>query len=152
MKQKDNTTAYILLSGGQDSFVCLIWALANFEKVETISIAYSQKHAKELEYAARIAKHFGVKHTVYDIAHFMSAIAQSSLSSDENHNQKHAQASRLPASFVPNRNGLFLTIIANHAFKNNEKRIELVTGTCETDFSASQGILAASCDSSERGG
>jgi 7-cyano-7-deazaguanine synthase len=133
--QKDNTTAYLLLSGGQDSFVCLVWALQHFEKVETISVSYHQKHAKELEYAVRISEHFGVKHTVYDIGDFMTSIAQSSLLGDDNHNANHAQASNLPASFVPNRNGLFLTIIANHAFKNNEKRIELVTGTCETDFS-----------------
>ncbi|MBP8782534.1 MAG: 7-cyano-7-deazaguanine synthase QueC [Paludibacteraceae bacterium] len=127
--------AYILLSGGQDSFVCLIWALQHFSEVEAVSIAYNQRHAKEIEYAKKIAAHFNVPHFTYDIGSFMSSIAESSLLNSSNHNTQHAQASHLPASFVPNRNGLFLTIIANHAFKQETKHIHLVTGTCETDYS-----------------
>ena len=127
--------AYLLLSGGQDSFVCLTWALQHFDEVETVSIAYNQRHVKELEHAAKIAQHFGVKNTVYNIGHFLNDMADSSLLSSGSHNGHHNQASNLPASFVPNRNGLFLTIISNHAFRNNERRIDIVTGTCETDFS-----------------
>jgi len=127
--------AYILLSGGQDSFVCLLWALELFNKVETVSIAYGQRHMKELNYASLIAAHFVVEHTVYDVGNFVKTIADSSLLNHESHNNNHKQAENLPASFVPNRNGLFLTIIANHAFRKNEKHIHLVTGTCETDYS-----------------
>ena len=65
----------------------------------------------------------------------MKSIAESSLLNEANHNLTHRQAEYLPASFVPNRNGLFLTIISNHAFKNNEKHINLIIGTCETDYS-----------------
>lgn len=128
-------TAYVLLSGGQDSFVCLIWALQNFETVETVSINYGQRHKLELQYAAQVASHFGVRHTVYDIGNFIRSLAESTLLNDGDHNQNHRLAANLPASFVPNRNGIFLTIISNHAFRNNENRINLVTGTCETDFS-----------------
>jgi 7-cyano-7-deazaguanine synthase len=128
-------TAYVLLSGGQDSFVCLIWALQNFETVETVSINYGQRHKLELQYAARVASSFGVRHTVYDIGNFIRSLTESTLLNDGDHNQSHSLAGNLPASFVPNRNGIFLTIISNHAFRNNEKRINLVTGTCETDFS-----------------
>src|SRR5512145_2323058 len=132
---RHNETAYLLLSGGQDSFVCLLWALENFTKVEAVSIKYGQRHTLEIEYATKIAAHFGIKHTVYDIGTFISSITESTLLNDGNHNTSHALASNLPASFVPNRNGIFLTIISNHAFRNGEKRIHLVTGTCETDFS-----------------
>jgi Predicted PP-loop superfamily ATPase len=52
--------AYILLSGGQDSFVCLIWALNKFKKVEAVSIDYGQSHSKELNYASKITKLLGV--------------------------------------------------------------------------------------------
>jgi 7-cyano-7-deazaguanine synthase len=127
--------AYVLLSGGQDSFVCLVWALEEFDEVEVISIQYGQRHHAELIYADRIAKHFGVKHTVYDIDRFITSMADSTLLQKGDHNDMHPQAANLPASFVPNRNGIFLTIISNHAFRNNEKRINLVIGTCETDFS-----------------
>lgn len=127
--------AYLLLSGGQDSFVCLIWALEHFEHVETVSIAYGQRHANEIDYATKIASHFKVQHTVYNIDNFFHILAQSSLLSKTNHNASHQQATNLPASFVPNRNGLFLTIISNHAFKQNPKHIHIITGTCQTDYS-----------------
>lgn len=127
--------AYVLLSGGQDSFVCLVWALQNFEQAEAVSINYGQRHQKELYYASLIADNLNVKHTTYDIGDFLKRISDSSLLSHGDHNKTHKIAGNLPASFVPNRNGLFLTIIANHAYRNNEKKINLVTGTCETDFS-----------------
>lgn len=133
--KKNKEKAYLLLSGGQDSFVCLIWALHHFDEVEAVSIIYNQRHAKELEYAQKITCSFNVKHTTYDIGSFLDSIADSSLLQKDKHNAIHKQAENLPASFVPNRNGLFLTIISNHAFRNNEKHIQLVTGTCETDFS-----------------
>lgn len=127
--------AYLLLSGGQDSFVCLAWALQRFPEVEAVSVLYNQRHSKELEYASKIAKHFAIKHTVYNIGDFLSAISDSSLLNAGNHNTHHLQADNLPASFIPNRNGLFLTIISNHAFRNNEKNIQIITGVCETDYS-----------------
>jgi 7-cyano-7-deazaguanine synthase len=132
---KTNENAYILLSGGQDSFVCLIWAMQNFQKIEAISIAYEQRHSRELFYAGEIAKHFGILHTVYNIGNFISSIAESTLLNEGDHNTSHSLASNLPASFVPNRNGIFLTVISNHAFRKGEKRINLITGACETDFS-----------------
>jgi 7-cyano-7-deazaguanine synthase len=134
MNQFDDT-GYVLLSGGQDSFVSLVWAIQNFNHIEAVSINYGQRHSRELHYAAEIAKHFGVKHTIYDIGNFIKTLAESTLLNEGDHNKNHPVAQHLPASFVPNRNGIFLTIISNHAFRNNEKRINIVIGTCETDFS-----------------
>jgi 7-cyano-7-deazaguanine synthase len=134
MEQFDDK-AYVLLSGGQDSFVCLVWALQRFNKVEAVSVNYGQRHNRELYYAGEIAKYFGIKHTIYDIGNFITSLAESTLLSKGDHNQSHPMAQHLPASFVPNRNGIFLTIISNHAFRNNDKRINIVIGTCETDFS-----------------
>jgi 7-cyano-7-deazaguanine synthase len=109
--------------------------LENFETVEAISVKYGQRHNRELDYAGKIAAHFGIKHTVYDIGTFISSLTESTLLGTGDHNTQHTLAGNLPASFVPNRNGIFLTIISNHAFRKGEKRINLVTGTCETDFS-----------------
>jgi 7-cyano-7-deazaguanine synthase len=133
--KKFNNKAYILLSGGQDSFVCLVWALQNFRQVEAVSINYAQRHNRELHYAGVIAEHFGINHTIYDIGNFISSMADSTLLSMGDHNESHPLAQQLPASFVPNRNGIFLTIISNHAFRSGEKTINIVIGTCETDFS-----------------
>ena len=40
--------ALVLFSGGQDSTVCLAWALERFSRVETIGFDYGQRHAVEL--------------------------------------------------------------------------------------------------------
>ena len=50
-------TALVLFSGGQDSTVCLAWALARFARVETIGFHYGQRHAVELDVRPRIRDH-----------------------------------------------------------------------------------------------
>src|SRR3989304_5634971 len=44
-----NDIALVLFSGGQDSTVCLAWALQRFARVETVAFDYGQRHAVELE-------------------------------------------------------------------------------------------------------
>ena len=44
-----NRAALVLFSGGQDSTVCLAWALERFERVETIGFDYGQRHRVELD-------------------------------------------------------------------------------------------------------
>src|SRR5258706_9666144 len=41
-------SALVLFSGGQDSTVCLAWALDRFGQVETIGFDYGQRHVVEL--------------------------------------------------------------------------------------------------------
>ena len=43
------TRALVLFSGGQDSSVCLAWALARHDHVETVGFDYGQRHAVEME-------------------------------------------------------------------------------------------------------
>ena len=47
-------TALVLFSGGQDSTVCLAWALERFARVETVGFDYGQRHAVELDVRPRI--------------------------------------------------------------------------------------------------
>ncbi len=128
-------SAYILLSGGQDSFTCLLWSLKYFSKSEAITINYGQRHKKELIYAEKIANQFQIPHFIYNIENLFQSIATSTLLNDGDHSTHHPVAESLPASFIPNRNGIFLTVAANHAFNKGEKHIHLVTGTCQTDYS-----------------
>ncbi|HAM48182.1 MAG TPA: 7-cyano-7-deazaguanine synthase, partial [Alphaproteobacteria bacterium] len=41
--------ALVLFSGGQDSTICLAWALQRYAEVETIGFDYGQRHRVELD-------------------------------------------------------------------------------------------------------
>src|SRR5580704_10033170 len=43
------TGALVLFSGGQDSSVCLAWALERYARVDTVGFDYGQRHVVELE-------------------------------------------------------------------------------------------------------
>ncbi|MEL7129442.1 MAG: 7-cyano-7-deazaguanine synthase, partial [Pseudomonadota bacterium] len=46
---KCDQKAIVLFSGGQDSTVCLAWALERYGEVETIGFDYGQRHKVELD-------------------------------------------------------------------------------------------------------
>ena len=52
--QPMNAKALVLFSGGQDSTVCLAWALQRYQVVETIGFDYGQRHRVELDCRPRI--------------------------------------------------------------------------------------------------
>ena len=60
-------TALVLFSGGQDSTVCLAWALERYARVETIGFDYGQRHRRELDFAAEAARRLGVPQHLIDI-------------------------------------------------------------------------------------
>ena len=47
-EQSKNLDALVLFSGGQDSAVCLAWALNSYKSVYTIGFNYNQRHNIEL--------------------------------------------------------------------------------------------------------
>ena len=57
----------VVLSGGQDSTICLYWALINYKEVKAISFNYGQKHNIELDSAKKIAKMANVEHTIINV-------------------------------------------------------------------------------------
>jgi 7-cyano-7-deazaguanine synthase len=131
--------ALVLFSGGQDSSVCLAWALDRFTRVETVGFDYGQRHGVEL--AARgvireaIAKAFprwavrlGADHTL-DIRAF-GAIGDTAMTEDR---AIEITEKGLPSTYVPGRNLVFLTYGAALADRRDLKT--LVGGMCETDFS-----------------
>ena len=52
--------ALIVLSGGQDSTVCLFWARQHFDIIHALSFDYGQRHRIELEAAEKVAAMAGV--------------------------------------------------------------------------------------------
>ena len=131
--------ALVLFSGGQDSTVCLAWALNRYARVETVGFAYGQRHAVELtqrpvvrtEIAARFpqwASRLGDDHLL-DLA-TLGQISDTALTRDV---QFEMTAAGLPNTFVPGRNLLFFTYAAALAYRRGIRT--LVGGMCETDFS-----------------
>lgn len=55
------TKARVLLSGGMDSTVCLVWALETFREVDAVAFDYGQRHRRELDAARAIADRLGVR-------------------------------------------------------------------------------------------
>src|SRR4051812_30344833 len=131
--------ALVLFSGGQDSTVCLAWALSRFARVETIGFDYGQRHAVELVVRPQIrtelvrinsgwARRLSEDHTVSIDA--LAAISETALT------RKVAieiAETGLPTTFVPGRNLIFFAFAAALAYRRGIKH--LVAGMCETDYS-----------------
>lgn len=129
------TTAVVVLSGGQDSVTCLGLALKKYDKVYAIGFDYNQKHSIELAQATIICEKHKVPFVVMPIP-MLAELGDSALIKGTGYDdvsKPHHANKDLPASFVPNRNALFLTTAHAYAQKVGAKTI--ITGVCETDYS-----------------
>ena len=131
--------AIVLFSGGQDSTVCLAWALERFAEVETIGFDYGQRHAVELAVRPVIREKMrGLKpqwgdrlrddHLI-DLS-VLGEISETALTRDVAIDMAE---SGLPTTFVPGRNLVFLTFAGALAYRRGAKN--LIAGMCETDYS-----------------
>ena len=132
-------TALVLFSGGQDSTVCLAWALQRFAAVETIGFDYGQRHAVELAVRPRIRERMAAldprwgqrlrdDHVVRIDA--LAAISETALTRDV---AIEIADNGLPTTFVPGRNLVFFAFAGALAYRRGARH--LVAGMCETDFS-----------------
>ena len=129
---KQNESALVCLSGGQDSTTCLYWALKHFTHVEAVCFSYGQKHALEVEVARRIAEKAGVAFSLLDLS-LLGQMTYNALTDASVVMDKEKPADALPNTFVPGRNMLFLTLAAVKAYEKGIRN--LVTGVSQTDFS-----------------
>lgn len=145
--------AVVLFSGGQDSTTCLYWARVAFDEVVAVSVFYGQRHRSELEAAREIASLAGVRHRVLEVP-ALGALGGSALvdsTSEIAGSGGYADAAMpggLPTSFVPGRNALFLALAAAVAVKEGTR--DVVTGTCQTDYSGYPDCRREFIDAQER--
>jgi len=131
--------ALVLFSGGQDSTTCLAWALARYDRVETVAFDYGQRHHVELE--ARLNVLAALREAYPDWAaklgedHLLplAVIGQVGGTAMTEARDIEMQANGLPNTFVPGRNLMFLTVAAALGYRRGLD--VLVTGVCETDYS-----------------
>lgn len=131
--------ALVLFSGGQDSTVCLAWALQHYDHVETVGFDYGQRHATELVARPRILTQLeamssdwtgriGPDHLL-DLRSF-GAIGQTAMTT---HAQITQNEAGLPNTFVPARNLAFFVHAAALGYRRGINA--LVGGMCQTDYS-----------------
>lgn len=112
--------ALVLLSGGMDSAMALLWARRAYE-VEAVSIHYGQQHFAELGAAWDITKALGVPYESLEMTTF-SSIAPSRLTG------------RAGGTFVvPNRNAFLLSVAGAVAMARG---IEAIVIGCNGDDAA----------------
>jgi len=128
----DNNAALVLFSGGQDSTVCLFWALKRFARVETVCFRYGQRHASEIEAARTIAATAGVPFRIID-ASLIAGLSNNSLTDVSVPMDKEQTGTAPPNTFVPGRNLLFISMAAVIAHEQNIAN--LVTGVSQADYS-----------------
>ena len=117
--------ALVLNSGGVDSTTCVALAIQKYgsENVITASLYYGQKHDKELECARKIAEYYKVKHIEEDISNVMKyAKDVCTLVKGGNEIEHKSYVEQIQengegrvATYVPFRNGLFLSIATAYA-------------------------------------
>ncbi|MFN3625226.1 MAG: 7-cyano-7-deazaguanine synthase QueC [Hyphomicrobium sp.] len=135
----DQSPALVLFSGGQDSTVCLAWALDKYARVETVGFHYGQRHAAELGQRDRLRAALRELKPEWDARlgpdHMLELpelgrLSDTALTRDA---EIEMTSAGLPSTFVPGRNLLFFTYAAALAYRRGIRI--LVGGMCETDFS-----------------
>lgn len=132
-------TALVLFSGGQDSTVCLAWALERFTSVETVGFDYGQRHAVELSVRARLRARVGALNADWktrlgeDHLVKLDALAAISETALTHETTIELGDSGLPTTFVPGRNLIFFCFAGALAYRRGARH--LVAGMCETDYS-----------------
>ena len=113
-----NKKALVIFSGGLDSTVCLYIALKKYSYVELVSFNYHQRHIIELKYAKKIAIKLNLKHTIIKIP---SEIFLGSSLTEEKIKvpKKSLHKNKLPNTYVPGRNILFLSYASSFAESRN---------------------------------
>lgn len=124
--------AIVLFSGGLDSTTCLALAVEECgkENVMALSLLYGQKHDREIKSAKQIVEYYGVKHITYDVAQIFANSDCSLLNHSKQEIPEESYADQIQktggksvSTYVPFRNGLFMSIAASVAISEGCDKI-----------------------------
>lgn len=125
--------AVVLLSGGLDSTIVLYLAKQQGFEIHALSFHYGQRHSRELESAKKIALNAGVAdHQIVSIS--LNNWGGSSLT-DQTMTVEKGDVDRtdIPATYVPARNMVFLSIAASLAEAIGSQ--DIFIGVSQVDYS-----------------
>ena len=125
--------AVALLSGGLDSTTTLAQAIADGCEVTAVSFRYGQRHTRELRSAEDVCRHYGIDHVVYDLdlGTFRSALTRKDI--DVPMDREGRLDEKIPDTYVPARNIIFLSIAAGLCESIDADRIYI--GANAVDYS-----------------
>jgi 7-cyano-7-deazaguanine synthase len=108
--------AVVLASGGLDSTVTAAVARSEGFELSLLTIAYQQRHAVEVQHAGQVAAAMGARQVVIEVN--LRALGGSALTDSLTVPKDRTAADRehgVPATYVPARNLIFLSLAAAHA-------------------------------------
>lgn len=118
----------VLASGGIDSTTAIALAIDKYGKdnVIALSMSYGQKHNKEILAAQEVAKYYGIDQLFLDLSKIFT-YSNSSLLQQSNEeipkgtydSQINGEEEEIPSTYVPFRNGLFLSTAASIALSKD---------------------------------
>ena len=131
-------SAVVLLSGGQDSTTLLHVAMAHHgpKNVFALGFNYGQRHVTELDCAATLAGKYDIPYHVIGLKDVLASVGHSALTNtgaEQDTSKPHTAMPDVPASFVPARNALFLTLAYSYAQLVGAEVV--YGGMCQTDYS-----------------
>ncbi len=131
------SAAVVIFSGGLDSTTALYWAKKKFKKVFAITFRYGQRHSLEVEMAKLTAKNADVEeHFIFDVDLSKigaSALTDRNLEVPRTKNVDEIAERGIPITYVPFRNGIFISIAA--AYAESKGVVDIVGGWNAVDFS-----------------
>ena len=129
------TNAVVLLSGGLDSATALAVARAEGFQVHALTVLYGQRHAVERDAARRVAAAMGVaRHVELEVD--LRAFGKSALTADidvPKDRSTDSMADEIPATYVPARNTVFLSLAL--AFAESIDALDIYVGVNCVDYS-----------------
>ena len=101
----------VLLSGGMDSGVCLAREIAIGNEPIALNITHGQSHPREIEKSKELAEHYEVEYMELDLTEVFKDM------------NSYLTGKAQVDTYVPFRNGIFLTVAAGIAEDMNIKRV-----------------------------
>ena len=130
---------FVLNSGGADSTTALALAIEKYgyDVVETVSVYYGQRHSKELDCAQAIADYYGVSHSTLDFSEVYKSLENPLTGKGTVPSESYdAQTDGVHpvVTYIPFRNGLFLSAITAFALSRCDDEVTVVLGNHSDDI------------------
>lgn len=106
----------VVYSGGLDSTVLLAHLLAEGREVHAFTVNYGQRHAREIESAKAVCRHYATPHQVADLRALGAVFGTNSLTDTAvSVAEGHYTEESMKTTVVPNRNMILLAVAAARA-------------------------------------